>query len=229
MAEFNLNAFSDSLIDLFTNSNLFPYSQEYYIDKNGKSQPYSSKHKNRQPLHLKDAVIHSISQSRVFEQDMNSFEIGNEQMEIMHPYFHILNDSPYIRKRNMGSDKTHGSQAKVEKGKRDYNVVAWNGKTFVKEYQRNVRGSRNRTNKVSHWITNSNGEKEFINRDSNTYVNEHYHYIEKILDNIVDDLASMYGLKAQRKVDSGLGEEYASQFEDLGLESNILDIISSFD
>lgn len=227
MAEFSLAAFTNSIIELFTNSSILPVSSEFYVNKYGTSQTYKDKHKNREPLHLKEAITECIGQTRFSEQDLISFDIGSEKMEKMHPYYHILEDTPYIRKKGKGTTKTLGSQAKVEIEKRDYNRVEWNGKSFTKEYRRNVRGSRNRLDKVSHWTTNSKGEREFINRESNTYLNEHYQYIERILDSIVDPLAELYNLKKARKINTGLAEEYFGQFDEA--PSNILDIIGSFE
>ena len=216
MAEFNLYAFSSSLIDLFTNSTLFPYSQDPYMTKNWKVQDIKEKHKGREPLHLKDAVIKSIANSHTFGENMQTFDIGSEQMEVMHPYFHILQDSPYIRKRGMGSAKTRGIQAKVEPAKRDYNKISWNGKTYSREYARNVRGSRNRQWQVSRWVGMT-----YINRESKEYLNVHYKYIDNILDSIVSELASSYGLRVMRKKDSGLEEDYNA--------SAIVDSINSFE
>lgn len=227
MAEFSLAAFTNSIIELFTNSSILPVSSEFYVNKYGTSQTYKDKHKNRQPLHLKEAISECIGQTKFSEKDLISFDIGSEKMESMHPYYHILEDTPYIRKKDRGTGKTLGSQAKVEVGKKDYGRVDWNGKSFTREYRRNVRGSRNRTDKVSHWTTNSKGEREFINRESNTYLNEHYQYIERILDSIVDPLAELYHLKKARKIDTGLAEEYFSQFDEA--PTNILDILGSFE
>ena len=227
MAEFSLTSFTNTIIEMFTSSRLFPVSSEYYVNKYGTSQLYKNKHKNREPLHLKQAVLECMINSKFEEKDLITFDIGNEQMELMHPYYHILEDTPYIRKKDRGTDKTKGSQAKVEIIKRDYGRVEWNGKTFTKEYSRNVRGSRNRLEKTSHWITNAKNEQEFVNRESNTYVNEHYQYIERILDDIVEPLASMFNLKPARKIDTGLAEEYFSQFDEA--PTNILDILGSFE
>lgn len=229
MSTFEINAFSRRLIELFLGSNLFPYMKgNTYVTKNGRVQDEKVKHKNRDPRHLRTATRHSIDNSYVSSENLVTFDIGNEQMEIMHPYYHILQDSPYIRKAGMSTTKTRGSQAKIEKGKRDYNIVSWNGKTFTQEYRRNVRGSRSRLAKVSHWEQDSSGNNVFVNRESNTYANIHYQYIDRILDSgILKDLASEFGLKTQRKSDSGLVDEFATS---LGLDiSTILDIFQSFE
>lgn len=98
----------------------------------------------------------------------------------------------------------------------------------MQEYRRNVRGSRNRLSQVSHWATDYKGDKIFINRDSNSYLNEHYQYIEKMLDNVVlDTIALEFGLKRARTEKTGLEEELAMEWgEDV---STILDIFQSFE
>lgn len=226
---FEIMAFTSRLKDLFLSSPLFPMFHDPYITKNGRVQTDREKHPKREPLHLYDAIDNSIKNSMLQTEGMVTFDIGNEQMERVHPYYHILEDSPYIRKQFKGTTKTKGSQARIENlGQRDYGLVTWNGKTFTKEYQRNIRGKRNRIGKVSHWATDYNGDMYFINRDSNSYLNVHYRYIERILDSgILDILASEQGLKlAKRKIDTGLKEEYFSQLND---QIDILDIMSSFD
>ena len=226
MKQFEISGFTLRLVELFLGSPLFPYMKGDYITKNGLVQKENIKHKNREPRHLKTATRHCINETMVGSDNMFIFDIGNEQMEIMHPYYHILQDSPYIRKANESSEKTRGSQAKVEKGKRDYGKVSWNGKSFTKEYARNVRGSRNRIGKVSHWEKDSNGKDIFVNRESNSYLNVHYKYIDRILDSgILNELAVEYGLKPMRKQDTGLGEEYFAQGD---TPLDIVGVFSSF-
>ena len=214
MAEFEIGAFTQRLYNLFLESPIFPVSVDPYISPKGYKQSLSSKHKSRLPdIHLKAITRKCIEQSISYGDNIVSYNIGNEQMEANYPHYHILEDAPYIRKAGMGTEKTRGSQAKVEVGKRDYNQVIWNGKTFTREYAKNVRGSRKRTDSVSHWITNSNGEREYINRDSNTYANEHYHYIENILDSgILEKLAAEFGAKLMRKQTTGLEVDLADEW-----------------
>ena len=142
MEEFNITAFTNRLKRLILDSNQFPYMRDEDLDK--------AKHPRRNPLHLKqaldDTAIITGSGTTLI------FDFGSESLENSHPYYHILQQAPYIRKRGKGSDKSKGSQAKVEDvGKRDYERISWNGKTFTKEYSKNIRGSRNRITKVSHW------------------------------------------------------------------------------
>lgn len=227
MEQFDISGFTLRLVELFLGSPLFPYMKGNYVTKNGRVQSDKTKHPNRDPRHLKTITRQCIRETMIGSDDMVLFDIGNEKMETTYPYYHILQDSPYIRKANESSEKTRGSQAKVEIAKRDYGMVSWNGKTFTKEYARNVRGKRNRLGQVSHWIENANGEKEFINRESNSYLNVHYRYIDRILDSgILKDLAHEYGLKTMRKQDSGLGEEYFTQGQE---PLDILGIFASFE
>lgn len=225
---FDILTFTNRLKELFTESPLFPNAPEYYENEWGNRQLNSEKHKGRQPLKLKTAVIQCMADTTLKEQDIVTFDIGSESLERMHPYYHILENSPIIRKRGKGTDKTKGSQAKVENVKRDYERVEWNGKTFVKEYARNVRGKRNRLDSVDHYITDSRGHVKRVNRESNSYQNVHYRYIERILDSgILELLANENDMKLMRKANTGLGEEYLEQ-EGVNNLADLQDIIDSF-
>lgn len=183
------------------------------------------KHKKR-PKHIRDIAF--MENEVMNTGDTTIFEIGNEQSESEYPYYHILEDSPVIRKRGRGTTKTKGTQEMIkEKGKRDYGYVYWNGKTFTKEYSRNVRGSRKRLSSVSHWTTDYMGNDLFINREANSYLNVHYQYIEKMLNNgILDEIATMFNLKRARTVNSGLVEEFADQ-ENVSVDA-IMEVFGSF-
>ena len=225
---FDINVFASRLKELFVNSPLFPNMPENYVNEWGVVQSDREKHKGREPLKLKTVVEQCINTTTIKEQDIITFDIGNEQMERSHPYYHILETSPVIRKRDKGTDKTKGSQAKVEDvSKRDYERVSFNGSTFSKEYHKNVRGKRNRLDSVDHYITDNSGHVKRVNRESNSYQNVHYMYIERILDSgILDTIAQEQGLKLMRKKNTGLAEEYLMQndYE----QSSLQDIIDSF-
>ena len=179
---FDINVFASRLKELFVSSPLFPNMPENYVNEWGVVQSDREKHKGREPLKLKDAVISSMANSTIFVENEISFNIGNEQMEKTHPYYHILENAPVIRKRGKGTDKSRGSQAKIEDvGQRDYERVSFNGKTFTKEYAKNVRGKRNRIDNVTHFVSDSRGNRKMINREAGAYQNVHYMYIEKIL------------------------------------------------
>lgn len=201
--EFSVDSFVKDLFEMLLESKQFPFMYDELLDQ--------KKHQKRTPLHLKTA----IKNTTVFVsggENIRSFDIGNESLERSHPYYHILENTYAIRKANKGTKKTKGSQAKVEDvGKRDYERVNWNGKTFTKEYSRNVRGSRKRLDKISH-LEEIGGKREFINREANTYLNTHYRYIENILNGeVVDMIAAKYNLKKKRIEDTGLGEEWEAQ------------------
>lgn len=203
--DFNISEFTERLRELMYNH--FPA----LVDR-GRNPSGSFKHGNYNEQ-IKDVAF---KRNPTITADENTliFDIGNEYAEEHYPYYHILEDSPYIRKRYQGTEKTKGSQAKVEKlSERNYSFPTWNGKTFTQEYKRNVRGQRNRIGKVSHWATDYAGNKIFINRDSSSYLNEHYQYIEKMLNGIVlDQLALEFNLKRARTENTGLAEELAMEW-----------------
>lgn len=224
--EYSLETFCNTLKDYFLNNPNMPLSSLYYMDRHGNLQLNSEKHPNRNPLHLKDAIKNSFEMTTTKQENFISFDLGNEQMEITHPYYHILQNTLYIRKRNQGSEKTKGSQAYIERAKRDYEEVSWNGKTFVKEYSRNVRGSRKRDDMVTMRYGNV-----LVHREGNSYKNEHYRYIDRILDSVTNILAAMFGAKLT-KTSTGLADEYFSQFsqEELNMfDSDIVNTFFSFD
>lgn len=207
--EFTINDFSIALMEMIVNSKYMPNMNGAYTNKYGYTQLDSSKHSKRpEPRDLKHQIANSMSSSRVVSENTVTFDIGNEMLEKNFPYYHILQQAPVIRKRNKGTDKSKGSQMFVkDKGKRDYEQVYWNGKTFTKEYSKNVRGSRINLNKTSMHI-----DGQFINMEQNQYLNMHYRYIDNILNNdVVDQIALKFNLKRKRTEDSGLIDEFAMQ------------------
>ena len=204
MNEFNVSSFATKLFDYILDSRKFPYMNGTYPSNyGGIPQTSEQKHPRRNPSHLKEAIRQN---SIKFNNGTKAgFEIGNYMLETNHPYYHILQNSAVIHKRNKGTKKSKGSQALIEdKGKRDYERVSWNGKTFTKEYSKNVRGSRLDLSRVQMHIDN-----EYLNRGAKVYLNMHYKYIDDILDTeVVDRLALEFGLSRKRKIDGGLGEEY---------------------
>lgn len=199
-----------------------------YITKTGQEQKESVKHKNRpSPKDLKTQIENSMNFSKNGTENMQTFDIGNENMERNFPYYHILQQAPIIRKKEMSTTKTRGSQQYVkDKGKRDYEQVYWNGKTFTKEYSKNVRGSRLNLSKTSYWSGGKTSGGDFIRPESKQYLNVHYQYIDKICDELAPIIAEEYGMKLRRKQDSGLIDEFAMQ-EDVSIES-VLEAFDSF-
>ena len=140
--------------------------------------------------------------------NMISFDIGNDFAEKYYPYYHILQDSPVIHKREKGTTKSKGSQAEItELSKRDYGIVMMKCKTFSKEYTRNIRGARKQVVDKSQRIVN--GVK--IHETSNTYKNIHYQYIDKLARISSSQLAIEFDLKLLRPTSSGLVDDYVSQ------------------
>lgn len=224
--EYTIGSFVNKLKEYFTNSPLFPVYDETNSFKqlhNIEGQKDSSKHPKRNPTHLKEATEKCFEKTTIHIENIVSFDLGSEEMEKNYPHYHILEDSPAIRKRGYGTQKTKGSQSMITNvSQRDYGKVRWNGKTFSKEYSRNVRGSRNRISSIDHW-TIINGTAKRINRDSNSYNNIHYNYIENILNlDVVDKLALEFGMTLGRTQSTGLEEEYKMQ------ENGILAILDSF-
>lgn len=210
--EYSITAFTNKLIELFVSSPNMPNMGGMYTNKYGSTQLDSSKHKKRpEPRDLKSQIERSMNTTMAM--DLNgggqiSFNIGNEFMELNFPYYHILQQAPTIRKKDKGTAKTKGSQMfEKDKDKRDYEQVHWNGKTFTKEYSKNVRGSRINLNKTSMHI-----DGQFLNMEQNQYLNVHYKYIDNILNkDVVDQLAIIFGMKRKRTEDSGLIDEFAYQ------------------
>lgn len=218
--EFTISSFTERLREMMYDH--FPS----LIDR-GRNSNGSFKH-GEYNEQIKDVAFKN-NPTIMVDENQYTFDIGNEYAEEHYPYYHILEDAPYIRKRNKGTAKTRGSQAKVEKlGERNYSFPTWNGKTFTQEYRRNVRGKRNRLNQVSHWATDYKGDKVFIIRESNSYLNEHYQYIERMFNDIIlDAIALEFGLKRARTEKTGLEEELAMEWgEDV---STVLDIFKSFE
>lgn len=205
--EFTISAFTNRLRELMWER--FPYEPDdikYF------------KHAKR-PDHIRD-VAFKKNPTITIDENTLSFDIGNVFSEEKYPYYHILEDAPTIRKRGRSTAKTRGSQAYVENlGQRNYNNVSWNGKTLSKEYSRNVRGKRLNLSRVSHWQ-----DGKFVNREANSYLNVHYHYIEKMLDEgILDQLASEFGLVRKRSENTGLIDDFLSQDNEKSLIDEVLE------
>ena len=201
----------------------FPYMQDDILDE--------KKHKHRDPLHLKDAVFDNLVVVPSANGNVLTFDIGNETLEVTHPYYHILQDAQVIRKAHRGTTKSKGSQDLInDKGKRDYGRVSWNGKTYTKEYSRNVRGSRSLLEKASHWGTNGTS-RVWENKDANYYANVHYKYLDRMFDEggIAQKLANDFGLKLASKKSTGLKEEFNTQLVDFFAQSEYEVGYSPFD
>lgn len=228
--DFNIVDFVNRLQELFVNNENFPVSDDIYVDKSGRWQETRNKHKKRNPLHLKDIAREKMKNNMTITDSMITFDYGGPAMELVYPHYHILQQAPTIQKAYRGTAKTKGSQDKIfSKRRRDYEQVSFGGKfggKLVKEYSKNVRGSRLDLKKTSYWSGGKTSYGSFLNAGENKYLNIHYDYINKTLDEVAPILANEFGLKLGRKQDTGLTEEMAMQW---GVdESVIVDILNSF-
>lgn len=208
--EFSLNNFTERLMQLIHSSKLMPDMGSFYTDRYGDVQSDAKKHPNRPtPRDLRSQISLSMSNSFVAGETINTFDIGNNDMERNFPYYHILQQAPTIRKAHRGTTKTKGSESLYKNpAERDYERVHWNGKTFTKEYSRNVRGSRINLNKTQMHI-----DGQWLNTSSGQYLNTHYKYLDRICDEVAQQLAKDFDIKLGRKRDTGLIEEFAMQEE----------------
>lgn len=156
------------------------------------------KHKGRTG-HIRDVAFMNLP--ILVNIDTRTFDIGSHFAESRYPYYHILQDAPVIRKKGKADARSRGSQANIlPLGLRDYNKISFNGKTYSREYQKNVRGKR------ASVLTNA------ILGKSDSYLNVHYKYIDRMLDDICPLLANSIG--ATLKVShSGLKDDFAVQEE----------------
>lgn len=181
MAEYSLIAFSNMLFELFY------YAMPYESD-----DIKFSKHPNT-PLHIRDVALKNNGLIAIDENTM-LFELGNEESEEFYPYYHILEDAQVIKKRERANKKTRGSQSELPPKERNYNIykidVDSKGRmTQNYEYKKNVRGKRTKI------------DEQGLAKDSDSYVNRHYRYIERILDGddskggILPEIAEYFGIE----------------------------------
>ena len=183
----DLKSFTETLRQMIYDK--FPYENDALTMK---------KHKNRNG-HIRDIAFMNLPY--FVSENTASFDIGSYTAESKYPYYHILQDAPVIRKRGRGTDRTKGSQRLVgNKALRDYNIVSFNGKTYTREYEKNIRGKR------ASVLTNT-----IIKSGGNSYFNVHYKYIDNILDIVVPQVAIMYGGIYVGKHGTSLAVDYQAQ------------------
>lgn len=209
MAEFSLSNFANDIRqNIYDN---FPYEND---------EIKAIKH-DKTPLHVRDVALGLTYMSN----GQMIFEIGNDYAEEYYPYYHILEDAEVIRKRGRGTKLSKGSQAEITKlSDRDYGRISFNGKTFSREYQKNVRGARSRVEKATYNIVGSDGRVYKVNKDANYYKNIHFHFIEKILDNTLPWIAQANGMRMGRTEISSLEVDYEEQ----QIDNLITSIMNSF-
>ena len=194
MIEYSIDSFVTQLRNAMYDSPIFPYENDAINDK---------KHKYR-PDHIKNVAFRANSTIFV-DENTRTFDIGNYVAEREYPYYHILQDSPAIRKRGRANEKTRGSQASVKDlGQRDYNKISFNGKTYSKEYAKKINQKRKlEIDNATYFV---NGKK--YNRHAIEYKNIHYKYIDRVLDSVIPQVASLFGGRALRKQVTSLEEDY---------------------
>ena len=222
MAEFNLQEFTDLVREYLYG--LFPYEND---------DVKTIKHKDH-PFHIKDVAFMWLPTSMSGDGKSMMFDIGSDYAEENYPYYHILQDAQVIHKKGKGTKTSKGSQALIQDiSKRDYGRIKFSGKTYSREYQKNVRGERAKIVDKSTRFVYSNGKTVKINADASTYVNVHYKYIDKILDYSLPFIAQYFGMKLMRKKNSGLEEEYNEQknqdYRSVALGNYNLDIVDILD
>ena len=215
MQEFSLLSFVDRVRAVMYD--LFPYENDTINEK---------KHKGRTE-HIRKVAF--MDNPLIVGENTISFDIGNNYAETRYPYYHILQDSPVIRKRDKGTEKTRGSQASVKNlGQRDYGKVVWNGKTYSKEYAKNIRGKRNSVvERATRFEYNAKGDRIRINPNSLSYKNIHYHYINNILETAIRDVAPEFGYRLVQVKGTSLKDDYDMQ-EEVELDSMLEDMINSY-
>lgn len=176
----------------------FPYLQGRGTNKNG-----TPKHGrfNEEIRH----VAFDTNMTIDYGDNIKIFEIGNDYAETNYPYYHILEDAPVIHKAGHGTKQSKGSQQYVRVLKnRDYGIVSKKttskGKVYYKQEYRgkNYRGKRlfNLYEHSQHKVLDLDTNVTTLRNDTSpTYMNEHYHYIEEMLDKITDELASEYNMR----------------------------------
>lgn len=210
MAEFSLSKFvNDIRQNIYDN---FPYeSDAIKMQKHLKT-----------PLHIRDVAL-SLP---YLSNGTYVFEIGNDYAEENYPYYHILEDAEVIRKRGRGTKLSKGSQASIEKlSDRDYGKISFNGKTYSREYRKNVRGKRSRADKATYIVVGSDGSAYKVNKNANYYKNKHFQYIEHILDGTLPWIAAENGLKMNRVELSSIENDYEQQ----NYDNLITSIVKSFE
>jgi len=128
------------------------------------------------------------------------FEIGNENAQAKAPQYAILENAKVIRRPYKGTNKSKGSQAKIaDKGKRDYNVHIWRERTQskgelfgsfenIQEYRQNIdRNYYGRADKAREQIERM---KYHYVYNRNWRPNLHWQYIERILNQLVPQIAN---------------------------------------
>jgi hypothetical protein len=133
------------------------------------------------------------------------FEIGNEDGQGRAPQYFILENAKVIRRPNKGTDKSKGTQANVtDLSKRDYNSTITRQRTqsksgrysqleTIQEYRQNM--DRNFMGRASKAREYAERVKHHNIYNRNYRYNTHWQYIERILAQLVPQIASNIGAR----------------------------------
>jgi hypothetical protein len=155
----------------------------------------STKRKKDKP-HMLDVALKE-NNIQMISPDVVYFELGNENAERLAPHYHILEDSKTIRMPNRGTTTTKGSQATKPKNKRDYSVyLPPQEKTnrLTQEYRQSYTSGRRSYAPATKRLRDLR-DKTILNKKKLPYrYNKHFAYIERILENILPNVASLLNL-----------------------------------
>lgn len=135
----------------------------------------------KMPKKTGEMIRVALSSNRVYSKTTSKethFKIGNTNAEKKVPYYHILEDAQRISYPNRGTKQTKGKQVSLPADERDFSQA---------RYRRELRFK---------------SEEEKKSYEGNSYINKHYHYIEKIIKNACIDYAhkNNFKLKITRRV-----------------------------
>lgn len=160
------------------------------FDKANEIVPFD-KFKTRKRPHMQDIAIRK-NNIQVYEYlpDAFSFEIGNRDAEEYTPHYHILEDAQKIKNPTKGTKETKGSQEQRKyKYSRDYGRVS---------YRVNSKGE-----KILHQEYRDSKFRDKLYEEGTYRENKHYQWIERLLESVVDDIATKIGAELKRE-ESGL-------------------------
>lgn len=208
-------------------SELSKYGAEWMYRQMATSEdfPYYKGKRKRKKPHMKDVAL-LANTIYTLDDKTNGFDIGNTNAQQVAEHYAILENAPtihygnrrarrvvknkdgtshvqeYGKVRSWGTEKSRGSQQYVtDKGSMDYNKWSYGQSGNIRQEYRSSRGDKQ------------------VTETSTSYANKHYHYIERILDKKVAQLANELGGKmmrttidlTQEKID--VESEYMYQFD----------------
>ena len=166
------------------NSSLFPFDKK------------TPTNQRRKP-HMKDLAMGQNTPGIAITPTSYYFEIGNTNAEKRTPHYHILEDAKIIRNPYQGTKESRGSQANIRpRGKRDYSVGTFDSTgTFVSEYRPSFAKGRRSYDLIGDKQWKKENNRKFFKTQNKFRYNEHYAYIERILEKELPDVASALSLK----------------------------------